>query len=87
MQLAFCLPSLEESGHELCFISHPKYKRRVSCDVAGKLRMYKTWKGWEVWRFIKVKESGKFMITSWTHDHKVDEEGRIFFFRRRNERR
>ena len=82
MQLSFCLPSIEESsGHELCFISHPKYKRRVSCDVFGKLRMNTTWKGWEVFRFIKNEKNGNYIITSWTHDHKVlcsTEEGRVF---------
>ena len=82
MQLSFCLPSIEESsGHELCFISHPKYKRRVSCDLFGKLRMNTTWKGWEVFRFIKNEKNGNYIITSWTHDQKVlcsNEEGRVF---------
>lgn len=72
---------MEESGHELCFISHPKYDRRISCDVFGNLRMCEAWKGWEIWRFIKDDESGNFIITSWTHDHKVlcsNEKGRVF---------
>lgn len=72
---------MEEAGHELCFISHPKYDRRVSCDIFGNLRMRKTRKGWEVWRFIKDDESGNYIITSWTHDHRVlcsNEEGGVF---------
>ena len=65
------LPCMEEAGHELCFISHPKARKEISCDIFGKLQMYRTQNGWEVWRFIKDKDSGNFIITSWTHTHKV----------------
>ncbi|KAL7543965.1 hypothetical protein ACHAXR_013377 [Thalassiosira sp. AJA248-18] len=71
MQLSSCLPCMEESGHELCFISHPNYDRRLSCNIFGHIWMDSNWKGWEVWRFINVDNSGTFIITSWTHDHKV----------------
>lgn len=71
MQLTICHPCIEKAGPELCFISHPKYERRVTCDISGNLRMSKNWKGWEVWRFTKDNDSGNFVITSWTHHHKV----------------
>mmetsp|Transcript_21630 Transcript_21630/g.30936 ORF Transcript_21630/g.30936 Transcript_21630/m.30936 type:complete len:394 (-) Transcript_21630:293-1474(-) len=69
--LSFCLPSMEVSGHELCYISHPNYDKRLSCNILGNLKMKKNWAGWEVWRFTKVNDDGHFIITSWTHDHKV----------------
>ena len=81
MQLSFCLPSIEAtSGHELCFISHPNYDRRLSCNIFGHIWMDGKWKGWEVWRFIK-DDSGDFIITSWTHNQKVlcsDGDGRVY---------
>lgn len=69
--LNMCHPCMEAADRELCFISHPKYDRRLSCDSFGKLRMYKAWKGWEVWRFTRVANSGNFVISSWTHEDKV----------------
>ena len=39
------------------------------------------WKGWEVWRFVKIDDEGTFIITSWTHDRKVlcsNGDGRVF---------
>ncbi|KAL7549985.1 hypothetical protein ACHAWF_013240 [Thalassiosira exigua] len=81
MQLSFCLPCMEESGGELCFISHPGYDRRLSCNIFGHIWMDGNWKGWEVWRFTKIDDGECFIITSWTHDQKVlcsDGEGRVF---------
>eukprot|EP00585_Thalassiosira_rotula_P013058 CAMPEP_0196130430 /NCGR_PEP_ID=MMETSP0910-20130528/804_1 /TAXON_ID=49265 /ORGANISM="Thalassiosira rotula, Strain GSO102" /LENGTH=414 /DNA_ID=CAMNT_0041389731 /DNA_START=159 /DNA_END=1403 /DNA_ORIENTATION=+ len=77
----YCHPCMEESGSELCFISHHKYERQVSCDPSGKILMQKTWQGWEVWRFSKDDKSGNFSISSWTHVEKVlcsDSKGRVY---------
>mmetsp|Transcript_26261 Transcript_26261/g.60027 ORF Transcript_26261/g.60027 Transcript_26261/m.60027 type:complete len:403 (-) Transcript_26261:41-1249(-) len=77
----FCIPSMEESGHELCFISHPTYDRRVGCNIFGQIVTTGNWKGWEVWRFHRSDDDGTFIITSWTRDHKVlcsDGSGRVF---------
>ena len=81
MQLSFSLPCMEESGHELCFLSSPNYDRRVGCSINGDIYVSQNWKGWEVWRFIKDESSGHFIITSWTHDKKVlcsGPDGRVF---------
>ena len=72
---------MEESGSELCFISHPKHRMRASCGPNGSICMKDTWNGWEVWRFIKDEKSGNFHITSWTHDQKVlcsNSKGRVY---------
>ena len=40
-----------------------------------------SWKGWEVWRFVKIDDKETFIITSWTHDRKVlcsNRDGRVF---------
>ena len=58
MQIFSCLPCMEESGNELCFISHPVYDRRLRCDVFGQVGMDSNWKGWEVWRFVKNDDDG-----------------------------
>ena len=65
------LPCLNEPGHELLFISHPRSDRCLSCNIFGHIRMDGNWKGWEVWRFVKIHDEGTFIITSWTHDRKV----------------
>lgn len=81
MQQSFCLPVTEESGNELCYISHPNYDRRIRCDIFGNLDMNENWAGWEVWRFIKSGDDGSFVITSWTHHKKVlcsDGNGRVY---------
>ncbi|KAL3764468.1 hypothetical protein ACHAW5_000132 [Stephanodiscus triporus] len=68
-------------GQELLFISHPNYDRRLSCNIFGHIWMCGNWKGWEVWRFVKIDDDGTFIITSWTHDRKVlcsDRDGRVF---------
>ena len=81
MQLSLSLPCMEESGHELCFLSSPKHDRRVGCNILGDLFMTHNWKGWEVWRFVKDESSGHFIITSWTHTKKVlcsAPDGRVF---------
>lgn len=81
MQLSFCLPIMEVSGHELCYISHPNYDRRLSCNILGHTYVTGNWAGWEVWRFTKVDDDGTFVITSWTHDKKVlcsDASGKVF---------
>ncbi len=70
-QSIFALSCLEASGQELLFISHPNYDRRLSCNIFGHIRMDDNWKGWEIWRFVKVDREGTFIITSWTHDRKV----------------
>lgn len=65
---------MEEPGPEhpeLCFISHPNYDRRLSCNFVGHVGMSGNWQGWEVWRFTRVDGAGTFIITSWTHDNKV----------------
>jgi hypothetical protein len=80
-QSLFSLPCLDESGHELLFISHPSYDRRLSCNIFGHIWMDGNWKGWEVWRFVKIDDKGTFIITSWTHDRKVlcsNGDGRVF---------
>eukprot|EP00985_Skeletonema_marinoi_P007576 scaffold3335_cov139-Skeletonema_marinoi.AAC.5 len=72
---------MEESGHELCFLSSPNHDRRVGCNINGDIYVSQNWKGWEVWRFIKDESSGHFIITSWTHDKKVlcsGPDGRVF---------
>lgn len=62
---------MEEAGHELCFISHPKNNKRIRCNVFGSLSPNRDWGGWEVWRFIKNEENGNFVITSRTHEQMV----------------
>lgn len=81
LNLNYCNPCIEASGSELCFISHPEHKRQLSCDPGGKIEMKQNWQGWEVWRFTKKEKSGNFLISSWTHDHKVlcsDSNGRVY---------
>ena len=71
MLLSSCLPCIEESsGDELCFISHAKHDRRLTCGRFGERWLSTNWLGWEVWRFVRV-EGGAFIITSWNHDRKV----------------
>jgi len=72
---------MEASGSELCYISHPNYDRRLTCNIFGRIRLVQNWAGWEVWRFTKVDDEGNFIISSWTHDHKVlcsDGGGKVF---------
>lgn len=71
MQLSLCLPCMEGAGHELCFLSHPQHDRRLTCNIFGHLGMSGNWLGWEAWRFIKDESTGTYLITSWTHSHKV----------------
>lgn len=81
MQQSFCLPMRDQSGNELCYISHPNYDRRITCNIFGHLGMSENWAGWEVWRFSKSGDDDTFVITSWTHHKKVlrsDGAGRVF---------
>ncbi|KAL3799620.1 hypothetical protein ACHAWO_008936 [Cyclotella atomus] len=71
----------DQSGNELCYISHPNYDRRITCNIFGHLGMSENWAGWEVWRFSKSGDDDTFVITSWTHHKKVlrsDGAGRVF---------
>jgi hypothetical protein len=80
-QSLFSLPCLDEPGHELLFISHPSCDCRLSCNIFGHIWVDGNWKGWEVWRFVKIDDKGTFIITSWTHDRKVlcsNGDGRVF---------
>ncbi|KAL7534528.1 hypothetical protein ACHAWF_004858 [Thalassiosira exigua] len=82
MQLCTCFPCLEETGSELCFIKHPVFDSSMKCDIFGRIWMDSNWNaGWKVWRFTRIDDGQHFIITSWTHSHKVlssNKDGRVF---------
>jgi hypothetical protein len=51
---------------ELCFLSNPKLKTQVRCDMAGLLTLDSNMKGWEVFRFMEAGH-GYVKISSWMH--------------------
>jgi hypothetical protein len=51
---------------ELCFMSNPKLKTQVRCDMAGLLTLDSNMKGWEVFRFMEAGH-GYVKISSWMH--------------------
>ena len=57
---------IEVVSGELCFVSSPAHDRRLKCDPFGNISMSKSWKGWEVWRFLEAGD-GHVYIIPWTH--------------------
>mmetsp|Transcript_7989 Transcript_7989/g.14443 ORF Transcript_7989/g.14443 Transcript_7989/m.14443 type:complete len:126 (-) Transcript_7989:1959-2336(-) len=62
--------SMDESGHELCYISHTNLDRRLRCNTMGHISIYSDWIGSDLWRFIGI-DDGVFIIASCYHDHKM----------------